>query len=138
MSTGVLRFSIMTPRRLVWEGEASEVVLPAYDGERGVLPDHADFIGVLGTGVLRAASGGKTYFFVISEGVYHIHGGELKVLARMAESPSEIDAQKAAQSLAKIEKQLPSINFNIEEPTALLLEASRCKARIKISQSMSV
>ncbi len=49
---------VLTRSKTLYKGKATEVVLPAYDGEVGVLADHANFIGLLGTGPLKVVTGG--------------------------------------------------------------------------------
>ncbi|MDX2183550.1 MAG: ATP synthase F1 subunit epsilon [Gemmatimonadaceae bacterium] len=48
-----LRLAVVSPERTLYEGEASQVVVPAFDGEVGILPGHAPLMTLLGTGPLR-------------------------------------------------------------------------------------
>ena len=54
----MLKVSVISPEALLFEGEASAVVAPAYDGEVGILENHAPMMTLLGNGVLRLSSGG--------------------------------------------------------------------------------
>jgi len=54
----VLKVSVISPEALLFEGEASALVAPAYDGEVGILENHAPMMTLLGNGVLRLAGGG--------------------------------------------------------------------------------
>ena len=69
-----LSVRIVSPERVAWEGEASSLVAPAWDGQVGVLPGHAPMIALLGAGELSvdAVGGGSETHFVA--------GGVLKVL----------------------------------------------------------
>jgi F-type H+-transporting ATPase subunit epsilon len=66
---------IVAPDRIVFEGEATAVVAPAWDGRIGVLGAHAPEITLLGVGALDidlpAGKGSDRYF---------IAGGVMKVL----------------------------------------------------------
>jgi F-type H+-transporting ATPase subunit epsilon len=67
-----LRVSVISPERTLFEGEADMVVVPAWDGELGVLRGHAPLLALLGEGPLRVrASDGEHRF--------HIAGGFLQV-----------------------------------------------------------
>ena len=53
----MLKVSVISPEALLFEGEASAVVAPAYDGEVGILENHAPMMTLLGNGVLRLGGG---------------------------------------------------------------------------------
>ena len=42
-----LRLQITTPQKPVLDKEVDFVVLPAYEGEMGVLPGHAPYVAIL-------------------------------------------------------------------------------------------
>ena len=54
----MLKVSVISPEAVLFEGEASAVVAPAYDGEVGILENHAPMMTLLGNGVLRLGDGG--------------------------------------------------------------------------------
>ena len=47
-------FKLITPTRLVFEGDAELVIAVTTEGEEGILPQHAPFLAALKPGVLRA------------------------------------------------------------------------------------
>ena len=49
-----MQVSILEPRKIVWEGRAKEVRLPAEDGEVCVLDFHQPFLIRLRKGVVRS------------------------------------------------------------------------------------
>jgi F-type H+-transporting ATPase subunit epsilon len=49
----MVRVSVISPERTLFEGEAEAVVAPAFDGEVGILTGHAPMMTLLGRGVLR-------------------------------------------------------------------------------------
>ena len=68
-----LHAQVVGPDRTVFEGEASSLVAPAWDGQVGILRGHAPMITLLGSGelVIDRVGGGSTTF--------HVAGGVLKV-----------------------------------------------------------
>ena len=69
----MLRVSVISPEAALYEGDATSVVAPAFDGEIGILTGHAPLMTLLGKGELRVdASGGQRKFTV--------DGGFLQVL----------------------------------------------------------
>ena len=73
MPARALKVAVISPERTVFEGEAQQVVAPAWDGEVGVLRGHAPMIVLLGEGELRVTpvSGAVERF--------HVAGGFLQV-----------------------------------------------------------
>lgn len=64
---------VVSPQKIVFEGAASSLVAPAWDGDIGVLPGHAPLLALLGVGELsvdRPGGGSDTF---------HVAGGVLKV-----------------------------------------------------------
>jgi len=68
----VLKVSLISPEAVLFEGEASAVVAPAFDGEVGILENHAPMMTLLGNGVLRL--GGS------SDKRFNVEGGFLQVV----------------------------------------------------------
>ncbi len=68
-----MRVTIISPERSIFDGEATAVVAPAYDGEVGILPRHAPFMTLLGDGTLTVRQGDA------AQG-YHVKGGFLQVI----------------------------------------------------------
>lgn len=64
---------VVSPEKVVFKGDASAIVAPAWDGQVGILPGHAPMMTLLGAGELSVErpSGGSDAFFVA--------GGVLKV-----------------------------------------------------------
>jgi F-type H+-transporting ATPase subunit epsilon len=77
-----LRVSVLSPEQTVYEGEATQVVAPAFDGELGILRGHAPLMALLGEGVLRIDNGRETVRF-------HVAGGFLQVVDNVVTVLSE-------------------------------------------------
>ncbi len=73
IDVATLNVRVVSPQRIVFEGEASALVAPAWDGQVGVLPGHAPMLALLGAGELAVdrPGGGSVAF--------HVAGGVLKV-----------------------------------------------------------
>lgn len=69
----MLTVSVISPERVLFEGTVDSVVVPAFDGEVGILPQHAPMMTLLGKGELRLGTSGNA-------GRIHIEGGFLQVL----------------------------------------------------------
>ncbi len=67
----MLHVSVISPERVLFEGETDSVVAPAFDGEVGILTGHAAMVTLLGNGELRLGTAAAHRF--------HVEGGFLQV-----------------------------------------------------------
>jgi F-type H+-transporting ATPase subunit epsilon len=83
--SGAMRVVVVTPERTLYDGRATAVVAPAYDGLVGILPRHAPFLSLLGTGplVVRAAEGDQR--FAVSGGFVQVVDNVVRLVAEKAE-----------------------------------------------------
>ncbi len=70
----MLTVSVISPEKVLFEGQASSVLAPGHDGELGILNGHAPLMTVLGKGVLRLEGA--------ADGVqrFQVQGGFLQVV----------------------------------------------------------
>lgn len=77
-----IELQVVTPEKVVFEGTARSLVVPAWDGRLGVLPGHAPFLTLLGRGPLEVDSkSGVRQSFAISGGVMKVEANRVRVLA---------------------------------------------------------
>ena len=78
----MLRVSVISPDASLFEGHATAVVVPAFDGEVGILTGHAPLMTLLGKGELRvdAASGGGARRFTIEGGFLQVVNNQVRVV----------------------------------------------------------
>lgn len=76
--------SVISPERKVFQGPAKFVVVPALDGEVGILHDHAPFMALLGEGELRVETDAGTRMFQVSGGFVQVINNDVSVLSESA------------------------------------------------------
>ena len=88
-----LSVRVVSPERVVYEGEAAGLVVPAWDGQVGILPGHAALMALLGAGPLDVdlPEGGSLRFHVAC-GVLKVLGDRVTVLTEWGgiEPPEEL------------------------------------------------
>jgi len=72
----VLRVRVISPEASLYEGDATTVVAPAYDGQVGILTGHAPMMTLLGKGELRIDS----TKFMIDGGFLQVGQNEVRVV----------------------------------------------------------
>jgi F-type H+-transporting ATPase subunit epsilon len=81
-----LKVAVISPERTVFEGEADQVVVPAWDGELGILRGHAPLLALLGEGEVRIKQGGSDQRFKIKGGFLQVADNMVTVLSERAEA----------------------------------------------------
>ncbi|MCB0359426.1 MAG: ATP synthase F1 subunit epsilon, partial [Bdellovibrionales bacterium] len=127
-----LQLQILTPGRELFSGSVSELLLPSFDGEIGVLPAHEDFIGLLGTGVMKIVHHGNDYWFMVSSGVYEVRGSSVTVLAEVAEAAESVDVDTAKAQEAALAPEVSAKSSFEPEYEDLATEYQRARARIEV------
>jgi F-type H+-transporting ATPase subunit epsilon len=81
-----LSVALITPDATVFEGDADMVVVPAWDGEVGFLPNHAPMMALLGHGVMRVQLEGVERMFRVEGGFVQVADNVVNVLSERAEA----------------------------------------------------
>jgi F-type H+-transporting ATPase subunit epsilon len=80
----VLKVSVISPEASVFEGTTDAVVAPGFDGEFGILSEHAPMMTLLGKGVLRIGTGADTKSFQVEGGFLQVAGNVVRVVTEKA------------------------------------------------------
>lgn len=68
----------------MFEGTTDSVVAPGFDGELGILSDHAPMMTLLGKGTLRIGIGAAARSFAIEGGFLQVAGNAVRVVTEKA------------------------------------------------------
>ena len=107
---------IITPNRIVFQGEATSVSAPGTVGGFQILHNHAPFISTIEIGELKVKDkNGKDASYATSGGFVEVKENTAVVLAETAEPVAEIDVQRAKAANERAAQRLhgkdPSIDF---------------------------
>ena len=84
-----MRVTVISPEAAVYDGEADSVTVPAFDGELGILANHAPLMTVLGDGVLVVKSAGSVRRFRVQGGFLQVVKNSVRVLAEHVHGESD-------------------------------------------------
>ena len=129
-----LTLELVTPERPAFSGEGDFVVLPAWEGEMGVLPGHAPFLVQLKPGEVRFRAGAETKLFAVSGGFAEVRGDKVSLFAETAEMSDSIDAERARQALERAKAELEK--KSLDPMTLASAEAAmrRAQVRLRVAQ----
>ena len=120
-----LAVDIMSPERLVLQTQADSVVVPAADGELGILPNHAPLLAQLEPGTIRLRRGENVEFFAVSGGFMEVINNHISIFAETAEMAQEIDLERARLAAERAKAKLKAAKTDVDLAQA---EAARRRA----------
>ncbi|HUO85535.1 MAG TPA: ATP synthase F1 subunit epsilon [Thermoanaerobaculia bacterium] len=104
-----LSLTVVTRERKLLEAEVDEVVLPASDGQMGILPGHTPLLATLRIGGLMYRQGNERHQMVLRWGFAEVLPNRVIVLAEGAYSSDEIDLEEAERQRIEAERELASL-----------------------------
>ena len=116
-----INLTIVTRERKIIDVQVDEVVMPATDGEIGVLPGHTPLLTSLKIGQLRYRVGTTIHRVVISWGFAEVLPDRVIVLAERGVLPEEVDRATAEQERIAAEREL--LDLSSHDPQFALVEA---------------
>jgi len=117
-------FELVSPERLLFAGDVSQVDVPGEEGEFGILAGHAPYIATLKPGLLTIHSSGEPQRIVVRGGLAEMGPTGLTVLAEQAVPVAEINGAMIAQAIKDTEEDIADADNDM----------SRDKARARLEQ----
>lgn len=91
--------TIVTPSQIAFQGSAAEVQLPGFNGEMGVLPDHAALLTLARPGVVTIHNGANTQRLLVGKGVAEVGPKQVTLLVDLCQDPASVDKAAAQADL---------------------------------------
>ncbi len=104
---------IISPDKQIIKIETSEVIIPAYEGEIGILKDHIPLITFLRPGLIQIKGSDKKYF--IEEGTVEFVNNNLLILTSTAKEIQELDKNLLDSIISSAENKLTDANVSDKE-----------------------
>jgi F-type H+-transporting ATPase subunit epsilon len=117
-------FELVSPERLLYAGEVSQVDVPGDEGEFGIMAGHAPYIATLKPGILTIHGNGEPRRIMVRGGLAENGPTGLTVLAEQAVPVAEIDAAVIAQAIKDCEEDIADAENDM----------SRDKAQARLEQ----
>ena len=100
------KIEIVNPEKsFLVKDDVSEVVVPAYEGEMGILKDHISIISFLKPGIIKilSKSGDESYY--IEDGIVEFKNNNLSILTSSIFNIADMDKFKQQDLLKKAEEE---------------------------------
>ena len=105
---------IISPEKTVLKSEASEVIIPSFEGEIGILKDHINLITFLRPGLIKIVNGEEKIFFV-ENGTVEFSNNNLLILTSTTTLLSEINKNFLEKLISESEEKLNENNSTDKE-----------------------
>lgn len=126
-----LHVTVVTPAKSVFDAKAKSVTVPAFDGEVGVLPNHAPMLALLGAGELRVTgTDGKLTRLAVRGGFVQVSKNNVTILTQEAATPDDIKPDALSAESAKLANEHPT---KMDEREALEAKKAWIAARQKVA-----
>ena len=92
--------------------DVSEVVVPAFEGEMGILKDHISIISFLKPGIIKILSKSGDENFYVEDGIVEFKNNNLSILTSSIFNLNDFDKTKQQELLKQAEEEAskPEIN----------------------------
>ena len=100
------KIEIVNPEKsFLVKDDVSEVVVPAYEGEMGILKDHISIISFLKPGIIKilSKSGNESYY--IEDGIVEFKNNNLSILTSFIFNIADMDKSKQRDLLKQAEEE---------------------------------
>ncbi|MDG1846033.1 MAG: ATP synthase F1 subunit epsilon [Acidimicrobiales bacterium] len=126
-----LRIELVSPERIVYEGDADLIIVRTTDGEIGFQSGHVPFVGNLVPSVVRIAlSDGGIQRIAVHSGFVEVSEDHVALLSDIAELAEDVDTSRAQKALDKATKALSDNNDDLEAAFAV----KRAEIRLEAAQ----
>ncbi len=107
------KVEIVNPEKsFLVKDDVSEVVVPAFEGEMGILKDHISIISFLKPGIIKilSKSGDENYY--VEDGIVEFKNNNLSILTSTIFNLADMDKSKQQDLLKQAEEEANKTNIN--------------------------
>ena len=115
------KVEIVNPEKSFLSKEnVTEVVVPAFEGEMGILKDHISIISFLKPGIIKVYSKSEENKYFVEDGIVEFKDNNLSILTSSIYNMSDLDRNKIDQIVKEAEKE--SSVDNIDDQKRYLID----------------
>ena len=131
MSEG-FNIEIVNPEKSFLSKEnVSEVVIPAFEGEMGILKDHISIISFLKPGIIKVFTGSEEEHFYVDDGIVEFKDNSLSILTSSVFNLKNVDKKYVRESIEQAEKELTNDKINDQKKFLL-------NSKVEILKSLTI
>ena len=107
------KVEIVNPERsFLSKEDVTEVVIPAFEGEMGILKDHISLISFLKPGIIKVFSKSEENKYFVEDGIVEFKDNNLSILTSSIYKISDLNKNKIDQIIKDAEKESSAENID--------------------------
>ncbi len=121
--------TVLTPERTVLDTEVTSAIIPAHDGEVGILRGRAPLLCRLGVGILKLEGCPDPTRLYLDSGFAEVANNKITILTENALKPGEIDAAEVKSDLQEAQNRTATTQDEQERRSK---DLARCKKKLEL------
>ena len=123
---------IVSPEKsFLKKDDVTEVVVPAFEGEMGILKDHISIISFLKPGIIKVTSGSEEENFYVDDGIVEFKDNSLSILTSNIFDIKNSDKVKIQEMIKEAEGDL--VDENIDDQKRYIISQ-----KVEVLKSLSL
>ena len=111
--TEEFKVEIVNPERsFLVKDDVSEVVVPAFEGEMGILKDHISIISFLKPGIIKILSKSGDTNYYVEDGIVEFKNNNLSILTSTIFNLADMDKSKQQDLIKQAEEEANETDIN--------------------------
>ena len=106
---------IISPGRTILKSDTSEVIIPSYEGQMGILKDHIPLITFLRPGIVNIKNSNDEKKYYIEEGVVEFANNNLLILTSNSKALKDLNDDFINNEIQDAEKKLDDAEIDDKE-----------------------
>ncbi len=102
----IFTVEIISPDKSILKSNATEVTIPSYEGQMGILKDHIPLITFLRPGLITIKQDSKEKIFFVEEGTVEFIENNLLILTSTAESLDNLEKNSIERIIKNSEEKI--------------------------------
>ena len=124
------QLDIVTPTKVISEGQVEYLRAPSTEGLFGILGGHAVATILIDIGEIKVTKEGKEFYYATNGGFADIRPESVMLLVETAEKVSDIDKDRAEEAMKRAKDRLQDNETDLKRATDAIV---RARNRLKIA-----
>ena len=126
---------IIASDKVFYEGRCRKLIIPAPDGEKGILPNHENMVIAIAVGTAKVQLAGEEEWkdLAVGTGFAEIVNNRVTLLVDTAERPEDIDVRRAREQQERAEEQMRQ-KQSTQEYYHTQASLARAMTRLRVAQ----
>ncbi len=126
---------IIASDKVFYEGRCKKLIIPAPDGEKGILPNHENMVIAITVGTAKVQLAGEDEWkdLAVGTGFAEIVNNRVTLLVDTAERPEDIDVRRAREQQERAEEQMRQ-KQSTQEYYHTQASLARAMTRLRVAQ----